>query len=604
MASYKSKMDTAAPSFTPSKSTCNKSNKDMVPSKQNPSRRTQKPRYPQQQPRGRQSDYNDEFDLNLEEQVLSGNVKVRGKRAQISISHLLDFSLPERDLETLSKPQRRRRKSSNNGDERIHLSGQEFINANYKFIVDARGDYRSQIADPNCILDGSSILRVIVPRGYQCPICLSEDIVAPRMISCGHIFCATCLLRFLASEQIVKKGCRPRKLKDCPLCSLPVRPDETKLVLIDPTLNVDIPQINHSCELKLMARPIHRILPVPYEIDVNRDKLGNLPWYCDADIYPYARIMKGGLKFAADALETERVSIKIQQEEDKLLYNNDNDTYVDMAIADIDFKLELLKTSFDDNYDEPSQISRSMDELSIQNNELNESNTFFFYQTAFNNKTKYFLAPLDVKVLVAAFGTYSQFPPTLEVIVENVIYGHTVSPSVLKRMKFLSHLPLGTEFALLEIDWKHSIDPDVYRQFAKELQGRKRKLVQRLKKEDTDKKRYETEQEERAKQFYLQERSDWGSSDFLQSTTSFAIETPRETENDDLISDSDHGKDYTTTVWGTRILKNQDASAIADELDDPFHTEEILKSVSTMKPQKGKKKKRIVLMSSQSSRAA
>jgi hypothetical protein len=588
MSKNKTKLDTPSPAFAPSK---NKT-PSMTQTKQLPRVGNQKGQYKRHNDRPSQQDQ-DEFDLNINEEMLAGNLKVRGKRAQISINHLLDFSLPSRDLVNSSKPPPRRRRKSSHDEGKIHLVGKEFINANYRFVVDFRGDYRAQVFDPNSVIDDSKILSVIVPKGHQCPICLSEEIVAPRMISCGHIFCQTCLYRLLDSEQATKKHALPRRYKDCPLCSLPVRPDETKLVLIDEALNLDTPKPGEFSNFKLIAKGSDSILTIPYDLELNRSMLGSVPWYSEVELYPYLRIMKGGLKFVIDSLERDKSAIMTQYEEDKLLYN-DNGIYTNKALDEIELKKQLLRMSFDDDFNEPPPLEWSSETAS--NAPLSESHFYFYYQTAFTSSTKFFLSPLDVKVLLHTFGSYSHFPPNMSLKVENVSYGHAVTDSNIKRLKFLSHLPLGTEFALIDIDWKDTIDPDIYKKFSRELIERKRKLMSRRRKEDHDKKRYEYQQEEKTKQFYMQENNGWGSNDFFGSTTSFANDPELDLRPLDSRSESQPGN-YTTTVWGTKIPKSNE-EGVDDDDYDPFNTDELLKSLQATTKQRKSKKKKVVLVSS------
>ncbi|CDR46697.1 CYFA0S25e01068g1_1 [Cyberlindnera fabianii] len=567
----------------------------------------------------------DDFSIDLEDEMLALGSFPRARRGQVSINHLLDFSLPSREdqLQGQAPPVRRRRRSSNKDRHRIHLVGQQFVNANYKFIVDYRFDYKAQILDPNVLLDHNHILRVIVPKGHHCPICLTEDVIAPRMISCGHIFCHSCLLSFLDSEPLEKKKegqyYHPKKLKECPLCSEYVRPAEVVPVLVnDVDERFEIPQIGQDVVLKLMARPMDNILPIPHSLNLNHTKIGNSPWYSDTELYQYARILKGGLKFVVDQYEAEKVAIIKQYEEDKLLYNDDG-KYVNKALSEIDEQLKLMKSSFGDNYNEPNTLVNSMENLSISKNDsgLDDSNCFFFYQTSFNSTTRFFLSPLDVKVLLRTYGSYANFPTTLLVKVDNVNYGYMVTEQLLKRYKYMGHLPCGAEFAFIDVNWKNMLPPEIYKLFSKELSDRRRKLLSRLKREDRDKKTYETEIEKKAREFYMQENQGWGSYDFLSSQENFgswsesALPDQLHPLGDDEIRDQDGEEeegevegetakekadakpDYTTTVWGTKIPKSTPGDNHDEFDDDPFNTEELLKfALSTDQDQNGGKKKK------------
>lgn len=77
-----------------------------------------------------------------------------------------------------------------------------YIHANYRFIVNPKGDYRAQGVDADVHLDWSNVLQILVSAQSQstnCPICLSTP-VAPRMAKCGHIFCLPCLIRYMHSS--------------------------------------------------------------------------------------------------------------------------------------------------------------------------------------------------------------------------------------------------------------------------------------------------------------------------------------------------------------------------------------------------------------------
>lgn len=567
---------------------------------------------------GSEGALHDDFDLNLEDEVMSGHFKARGKRGQISINHLLDFSLPSRDLDSnqMGRVQPRRRRKSGN-DDRIHLRGEEFVNANYRFIVDYRHDFKGQTLDPNLVLSNSSILRVIVPKGNACPICLTEDIVAPRMVSCGHIFCHTCLLSFLESEGIAKKEFSSKKYKECPLCSFSVKPEEIKPVLINQSdERFEIPKVGQDVILKLMAKPFDSILPIPFGFNLNHTKIGNVPWYSDTELYPYARIMKGGLKFLVNSYEADKKAILKQYEEDKLLYNDDG-VYVKKALADIDMYLESYKEGFGDNYSEPNPLVASMDNLSVNKNVsgLNDSNCFFFYQTAFNSSTRYFLSPLDVKVLLATYGSYANFPATLLLKVDNINYGHMVTENTLKRYKYFGHLPLGTELAFIDVNWKNLLSPEVHHMFAKELNERRRKILTKLKKEDRAKKSFDVQQELKTLDFYRTENEGWGTYDFSSQENILYDpeslhplgdeEIAHEKDEESLEANKENPGDYTTTVWGTKIPKGQGVVTEDDYIDDDWKTEELIKAAKEgtqgqSSKKKGRKKKLVVLTSSSS----
>ncbi|KAG0125949.1 hypothetical protein HOY82DRAFT_492159 [Tuber indicum] len=98
---------------------------------------------------------------------------------------------------------------------------------------------------------------------------------------------------------------------------------------------------------------------------------------------------------------------------------------------------------------------------------------YYFYQAL----PHYYLSTLDIKILRAAFGSYSEFPSTILPRVENVITGYSVDDDFRKRARYLGHLPYGCETAFLECDWTDIVPAEVLEAFSADIdQRRKRKL--------------------------------------------------------------------------------------------------------------------------------
>ncbi|RPB00044.1 hypothetical protein L873DRAFT_1681819 [Choiromyces venosus 120613-1] len=98
---------------------------------------------------------------------------------------------------------------------------------------------------------------------------------------------------------------------------------------------------------------------------------------------------------------------------------------------------------------------------------------YYFYQAL----PHYYLSTLDIKILRAAFGSYSDLPSTILPRVENVTTGYSVDDDFRKRARYLAHLPYGCEIAFLECDWTDIVRAEVLETFRAEIdQRRKRKL--------------------------------------------------------------------------------------------------------------------------------
>ena len=118
---------------------------------------------------------------------------------------------------------------------------------------------------------------------------------------------------------------------------------------------------------------------------------------------------------------------------------------------------------------------------------------FHFYQAL----PHYYLAPLDIRILKAAFGNYSSFPTTILPRVEKVSTGHIVDDNLRRRAKYLSHLPQGCEVGFLECDWTDVVSTKTLALFQTELERRRKKNREKEAREDKERLRAEAEEDEK-----------------------------------------------------------------------------------------------------------
>ncbi|OJD20052.1 hypothetical protein AJ78_00068 [Emergomyces pasteurianus Ep9510] len=117
---------------------------------------------------------------------------------------------------------------------------------------------------------------------------------------------------------------------------------------------------------------------------------------------------------------------------------------------------------------------------------------FYFYQ-AFPH---FYLSSLDIRILKAAFGDYSQFPSTILPRIERISTGHIVDEDLRKRTKYLGHLPYGCEVSFLECDWRDLVGPDVLDQFREEIERRRKRNREKAAREEKERIRAEKNEEE------------------------------------------------------------------------------------------------------------
>ncbi|RKP06361.1 hypothetical protein THASP1DRAFT_31821 [Thamnocephalis sphaerospora] len=145
-------------------------------------------------------------DEHADQELLLGPANRKG---QISLNHLLNFSLPPRLPPPSFVPRRRR------GVHHTPFNKERFMNANWR-------------TQANIAVDWDDVEQVVMvaQEDPSCPICLSKP-VAPRVARCGHVFCFGCVLRYLdtdPTENDPRRGSdqdasrTKRNWRKCPIC--------------------------------------------------------------------------------------------------------------------------------------------------------------------------------------------------------------------------------------------------------------------------------------------------------------------------------------------------------------------------------------------------
>lgn len=114
--------------------------------------------------------------------------------------------------------------------------------------------------------------------------------------------------------------------------------------------------------------------------------------------------------------------------------------------------------------------------------------SYHFYQSSLGANV--FLHPLDIRILLAHFQSYSLFPPTLSFTSAGFDPG-TINDDLRKRCKYLSHLPSGTEVVFVEADLESIVGAEALAAFEQPLKARRTKRRTRVQKEDRAKTRWE-----------------------------------------------------------------------------------------------------------------
>ncbi|EJD35472.1 hypothetical protein AURDEDRAFT_117371 [Auricularia subglabra TFB-10046 SS5] len=459
-----------------------------------------------------------------------------------SLNHLLNFSLPPR--QTHIPPPRRSRRT---GTQQGIWNKEKFVNAQYRFVMNPNGDYTVHFADPDIYYQWQDILQVIVPRssalsiagssadvsrdlateGHACPICLSPP-AAPRMTKCGHIFCFPCILHYLGTSETTKWA-------RCPICFDSVASHQLRSVhwYDEPTA----PE-QGLLQMRLMERPQITTLALPRSPTWPSDALPphQAPFHFMPDVFAFSKFMIATPDYMINELSRELDELATERRTLERLGDTLGVTFVDAAEEKV--RRQLAKANALDigpiqeaelrarqEADAISERARRRAEYEAQRREPStngvveevpdallsttaraprvrknvnppppSSSTYFFYQAA--SGAPIFLHPLDIRVLLARFGSYAAFPDAITVRVEAAQEG-TVDDALRKRCKYLGHVPEAADVVFVEADLRAVVGDDALAPFEAALRMRRARRKDKDKKDD--KARAKAEERERAK---------------------------------------------------------------------------------------------------------
>lgn len=81
----------------------------------------------------------------------------------------------------------------------------------FRFLMHPRSDYAVFTMDADVRVQWEDIEQVLIAVPQSCPICLQPP-VAARVTKCGHVYCFSCILHYLALSESNKAW------RKCPIC--------------------------------------------------------------------------------------------------------------------------------------------------------------------------------------------------------------------------------------------------------------------------------------------------------------------------------------------------------------------------------------------------
>lgn len=453
---------------------------------------------------------------------------INSRKGQTSITHLMNFSLPPRPQyqphHHNHRPQQRYNRTWGLGSGYHAVDKAKYVHANYRFIVRSDREYHTQTVDADVHVGWDAVIQILASADTQstnCPICLSVP-VAPRMAKCGHIFCLPCLIRYMHStDDTAPAPDRRARWKKCPICEDSVYISEVRPVRWFAGQEASMLREGGDVLLRLLKRYPGTTLALPRDTAESYGKHEDIPWFHVAEMMDYARFMKGGEDYMIEQYDQELHALEEQEREDELMFGDDttwtkkamnaianakqsvaglpNPPIVQAQSAD---KEEVVLDSWDQEstaaHSESSALTNGMARLSFSERHGPASAPkprlpFYFY----NALPNFFLSPLDIRILKAAFGDFVAFPSTILPRVEHISTGHIVDDDLRKRAKYMAHLPYGAEVSMIECDWTDIISPSILEQFAEEISRRRKRNLDKEAREERDRIRAEKEEEDK-----------------------------------------------------------------------------------------------------------
>jgi hypothetical protein len=148
--------------------------------------------------------------------------------------------------------------------------------------------------------------------------------------------------------------------------------------------------------------------------------------------------------------------------------------------------------------------------------------TYYYYQAA--SGLPIYLHPLDIRILLSHFSSYSSFPDTITVRVD-AFSESTIDDDLRKRCKYLAHMPESADVVFIEADLEGVVGAEALKIFEGPLRSRASKRREKGKKED----RAKVKAEEREREREREKQKSWTSSaaSSISHSTSGSIRSPQ-----------------------------------------------------------------------------
>lgn len=416
-----------------------------------------------------------------------------------SLNHLLNFHYAPRDRD---QPVR----FSKTGNNRCYMTKkfsynkEQFLQANCQFVVRFGEDYETCLATPDQLVDWSKIeqIHILSAEEPQCPICLFPP-VAAKMTKCGHVYCWPCILHYLALSD--------KTWRKCPICYEAIHLPDLRSAVSKPFHSY---ALGEFVTFQLMRRQKNSMAVALVSDEAVEGPTST--WY---DHKAGNNILSKLL--VADSAGILSIIDREQQELDNQIVIDGMDCpeniFVQQALEQLKERREKLSNK---KFSEPTELvvpaplqpeseppeQPTTPTVDVPGTDFlidEDSNFLFsdidivptlqcaaldcyhFYQAT--DGQPLYLHSLNTRMLQTMYGGLDKGPRK---ITGKIVQKDSCSMSedLRKRLKYLQHLPVCTQFEVVEVEFElDTVSTEVLAQFKDELNDRKKNRQKRARAE-------------------------------------------------------------------------------------------------------------------------
>lgn len=462
-----------------------------------------------------------------------GSIFAIGSKKQ-SLNHLLNFHYEPRGENMPKRAQQTQHGCSTKSlmaTQAHKYNKEQFLQANCQFVVREGGDYTFNLGDPDLLVDWDLVELIVIGSVEKvvCPICLYPP-VAGKITRCGHVYCWSCILHYLALSD--------KSWRKCPICYEAIHKKDLRSV---ECIEKKPFSVGDTITLQLMKREKRTLVAMPVE-QFNLRASKPILSYGDKKLETvYSKLLAASKQTVIDIINQEYAELQSKVEEYRgcpelcfveqalaLLAERKNAvmdqtkeitndasaslSVVNEEISDLsraqDKDTELVQntdsnaTSMEPN--EKSDVENlnkckrsesestcsegeeapniNAEDLEIGNqNSSNNLKYFYFYQAS--DGQQIYLHSINVRTLEACYGSLEQCPQTISGRIVEKEAG-SMTPQLRKRLRYLEHVPITCQFEVIELDLRPPVvTPEALARFQDQIDDRRRRRQRQARKE-------------------------------------------------------------------------------------------------------------------------